>query len=107
MDTVGGRTLAKILSQTKMDGAVAACGLAGGVALNTTVMPFILRGVQLLGINSVYMPKAKRIEAWQRLQESLPLDFEDQAQVLTLEQSIAAARDLLAGKLRGRVVIQP
>ncbi|MBL1379073.1 acrylyl-CoA reductase (NADPH) [Zobellella iuensis] len=107
VDTVGGRTLAKILSQTKMDGAVAACGLAGGVALNTTVMPFILRGVQLLGINSVYMPKAKRIEAWQRLQESLPLDFEDQAQVLTLEQSIEAARDLLAGKLRGRVVIQP
>ncbi|PSJ38656.1 oxidoreductase [Zobellella taiwanensis] len=107
IDSVGGRTLAKILSQTKMDGAVAACGLAGGVALNTTVMPFILRGVRLLGINSVYMPREKRIAAWQRLQRSLPLDFEDQAQVLTLEQSIAAAGDLLAGKLRGRVVIQP
>ncbi len=107
IDSVGGRTLARILSQTKMDGAVAACGLAGGVALNTTVMPFILRGVQLLGINSVYMPKEKRIEAWQRLQDSLPLDFEDQAQVFTLEQTIEAAQDMLTGKLRGRVVIQP
>ncbi len=107
IDSVGGRTLARILSQTKMDGAVAACGLAGGVALNTTVMPFILRGVQLIGINSVYMPKEKRIEAWQRLQKSLPLDFEAQAQEFTLEQSIEAAQDMLAGKLRGRVVIQP
>ncbi|MBM7456356.1 acrylyl-CoA reductase (NADPH) [Oceanisphaera litoralis] len=107
IDSVGGRTLAKILSQTKMDGAVAACGLAGGVALNTTVMPFILRGVQLIGINSVYMPREKRIEAWQRLQTSLPLNFEDEAREFTLEQSIEAAHDLLAGKLRGRVVIQP
>ncbi|MFP2769158.1 MDR family oxidoreductase [Oceanisphaera sp. KMM 10153] len=107
IDSVGGRTLARILSQTKMDGAVAACGLAGGVALNTTVMPFILRGVQLIGINSVYMAKEKRIEAWQRLQKSLPLDFEDQAQEFTLEQSIQVAQDMLAGKLKGRVVIQP
>lgn len=107
IDAVGGRTLARILSQTKMNGVVVSCGLAGGVALNTTVMPFILRGVQLQGIDSVYVSKEKRIEAWQRLQDSLPLDFEDQAEVYPLEQTVEAARDLLAGKLKGRVLIQP
>ena len=107
IDGVGGRTLARILSQTQMNGAVAACGLAGGVALNTTVMPFILRGVKLLGIDSVYIPKERRIAAWQRLQESLPLDFEEQSEVYTLDQSITAAHDLLDGKLKGRVLIQP
>ncbi|WP_417617260.1 MDR family oxidoreductase [Oceanisphaera sp.] len=107
IDGVGGRTLARILSQTRMNGAVAACGLAGGVALNTTVMPFILRGVKLLGIDSVYISKERRLAAWQRLQESLPLDFEEQSEVYTLEQSITAAQDLLAGKLKGRVLIQP
>ncbi|MGO4999663.1 acrylyl-CoA reductase (NADPH) [Oceanisphaera sp. W20_SRM_FM3] len=107
IDAVGGRTLARILSQTKMHGAVAACGLAGGVALNTTVMPFILRGVQLLGIDSVYISKEQRINAWQRLQISLPQDFEEQSTVYTLEQSITAAHDLLNGKLKGRALIQP
>lgn len=107
IDTVGGRTLAKILSQTQRHGAIAACGLAGGVALNTTVMPFILRGIQLLGIDSVYISKAQRIAAWERLQSALPVGFEEQLQVYTLEQSIDAAHDLLAGKLRGRVLIQP
>ncbi|WP_298721520.1 MDR family oxidoreductase [uncultured Oceanisphaera sp.] len=107
IDAVGGRTLARILSQTKMNGVVVSCGLAGGVALNTTVMPFILRGVQLQGIDSVYVSKEKRIEAWQRLQDSLPLDFEEQAEVYPLEHTAEAARDLLAGKLKGRVVIQP
>lgn len=107
IDAVGGRTLARILSQTKMNGVVVSCGLAGGVALNTTVMPFILRGVLLQGIDSVYVSKEKRIEAWQRLQESLPLDFEDQAEVYPLEDTSEAARDLLAGKLKGRVLIQP
>ncbi|ART80367.1 MDR family oxidoreductase [Oceanisphaera avium] len=107
IDAVGGRTLANILSQTKMRGAIAACGLAGGVALNTTVMPFILRGVQLLGIDSVYAPIATREIAWQRLEETLPVDFEEQCEVYTLEQSIQAAHDLLAGKLKGRALIQP
>ncbi|GAA3709880.1 MDR family oxidoreductase [Oceanisphaera sediminis] len=107
IDAVGGRTLARILSQTKMNGVVVSCGLAGGVALNTTVMPFILRGVQLQGIDSVYVSKEKRIEAWQRLQDSLPLDFEEQAEVYPLEHAAEAARDLLAGKLKGRVLIQP
>lgn len=107
IDAVGGRTLARILSQTRMNGVVVSCGLAGGVALNTTVMPFILRGVQLQGIDSVYVSKEKRIEAWQRLQDSLPLDFEDQAEVYPLEQTVEAAQALLAGKLKGRIVIQP
>ncbi|MGO1247995.1 MAG: acrylyl-CoA reductase (NADPH) [Oceanisphaera sp.] len=107
IDAVGGNTLACVLSQIKMNGAVAACGLAGGIALNTTVMPFILRGVQLLGIDSVYASPATRVEAWQRLQTSLPLDFEEQSQVCTLEQTISAAHDLLAGKLKGRVLIKP
>ncbi|GAA3543620.1 MDR family oxidoreductase [Zobellella aerophila] len=107
VDTVGGRILARVLSQTRMYGAVAACGLAGGVGLHTTVMPFILRGVSLLGINSVHIPKQQRIQAWERLHNSLPLNFEEQVQVFTLEQSIQAAQDLLNGKLRGRVLIQP
>ena len=107
IDAVGGRTLARILSQTQMHGAVAACGLAGGVSLNTTVMPFILRGVKLLGIDSVYVSKEKRIAAWQRLQTSLPLDFEEQSEVYTLDQSMTAAHDLLNGQLKGRVLIQP
>lgn len=107
IDAVGGRTLARILSQTKMHGAVAACGLAGGVNLNTTVMPFILRGIQLLGIDSVYVSKETRILAWQRLQDSLPKDFEQEAEIYTLEQSIAVAHDLLTGKVKGRVLIQP
>ncbi|MBO1519924.1 MDR family oxidoreductase [Oceanisphaera pacifica] len=107
IDAVGGHTLAWVLSQIKMNGAVAACGLAGGMALNTTVMPFILRGVQLLGIDSVYASPATRVAAWQRLQNSLPLDFEDQTEVYTLAQTITAAHDLLAGKLKGRVLIKP
>ncbi|MCC4263453.1 oxidoreductase [Oceanimonas baumannii] len=107
IDAVGGRTLARILSQTKMYGAVAACGLTGGVALNTTVMPFILRGVQLLGINSVHIPNAKRMEAWQRVHKSLPLTYENEVKVLTLDQAIEAAHDMVAGKPVGRVVIQP
>ncbi|OYD24328.1 MDR family oxidoreductase [Oceanimonas baumannii] len=107
IDAVGGRTLARILSQTKMYGAVAACGLTGGVALNTTVMPFILRGVQLLGINSVHIPNAKRMEAWQRVHKSLPLTYENDVNVLTLDQAIEAAHDMVAGKPVGRVVIQP
>ena len=107
IDAVGGRTLARILSQTKMYGAVAACGLTGGVALNTTVMPFILRGVQLLGINSVHIPNAKRMEAWQRVHKSLPLTYENDVKVLTLDQAIEAAHDMVAGKPVGRVVIQP
>ncbi|MDP5292877.1 MDR family oxidoreductase [Oceanimonas sp. CHS3-5] len=107
IDAVGGRTLARILSQTKMYGAVAACGLTGGVALNTTVMPFILRGVQLLGINSVHIPKEKRIEAWQRVHQSLPVNYENDVKELTLEQTIEAAHDMVAGKPVGRVVIQP
>lgn len=107
IDAVGGRTLARILSQTQMNGAVAACGLAGGVSLNTTVMPFILRGVKLLGIDSVYVSKEQRIAAWQRLQTSLPLDFEEQCEVYTLDQGITAAHDLLNGQLKGRVLIQP
>lgn len=107
IDAVGGRTLARILSQTKMNGAVAACGLAGGSNLNTTVMPFILRGIQLQGIDSVYVSKEVRDQVWLRLENTLPKDFEEQAETFTLEQSIAVAHDLLAGKIKGRVVIQP
>ena len=107
IDAVGGRTLANILSQTKINGAVAACGLAGGSNVNTTVMPFILRGVQLLGIDSVYVTKERREQAWLRLQNCLPQDFEHDAKVYTLEQSIAVAHELLAGKVKGRVLIQP
>ncbi len=67
VDAVGGAVLANVLSMTTSEGAIAACGNAAGLELNTTVAPFILRGVSLLGINSVYQPKARRIEAWNRL----------------------------------------
>ncbi len=75
VDTVGSKVLAKVLTQMDYNGAVAACGLAGGFDLPTTVMPFILRNVRLLGVDSVYCPYEKRQQAWQRLSELLPDSF--------------------------------
>lgn len=107
IDVAGGSTLAHTLAQIKMNGAVAACGLAGGHELNTTVMPFILRGILLQGIDSVHANPVLRNMAWQRLQTDLPLDFETQAEVYSLEQTVNLAHQLLAGKLKGRVLIKP
>jgi putative YhdH/YhfP family quinone oxidoreductase len=106
VDSVGGETLASVLRQTRTGGAVAACGLAGGANLPTTVMPFILRGVSLIGIDSVMCPKAKRLEAWQRLARDLPMDKLDaMSTVEPMSKLPELAAAILDGKIRGRVVI--
>ena len=106
VDSVGSFTLANACAQTRYGGAVAACGLAGGADFNGTVMPFILRGVRLLGVDSVMAPRPKRLEAWARLARDLdPALLETIATEVSLGESIAAAADLLAGKVRGRVVV--
>ena len=106
IDSVGSHTLANLLAQTQYGGAVAACGLAQGFDLPTTVMPFILRGVSLLGIDSVMAPKALREEAWSRI--ATDLDASKLASLSTtieFDGIIDAAHDILDGKIRGRVVV--
>lgn len=106
VDAVGSHTLANVLSMTSYGGAVAACGLAGGMDLPASVAPFILRGVSLLGIDSVMAPKAVRLEAWRRIGTDL-----DHAKLASLSTSIGfdgiigAAHDIVEGKIRGRVVV--
>lgn len=107
VDPVGSHTLANALAQTRYGGVVAACGLAQGMDLPTTVMPFILRGVTLAGIDSVMAPLPKRQRAWERLARDLdPALLESMIQEITLEQAIAKAHELMDGKLRGRVVVK-
>jgi acrylyl-CoA reductase (NADPH) len=107
VDAVGSHTLANVLSMTSYGGAVAACGLAGGMDLPTSVAPFILRGVSLLGIDSVMAPRALRQEAWSRLAKEL-----DHAKLASFSRTIGfeeipdAARDIVEGKVRGRVVVE-
>ena len=106
VDAVGGATLATILTQLNYRASVAACGLAGGADLPATVIPFLLRGVNLLGIDSVMCPREPRIGAWQRLARDLPLDRLDRiTQVVPLAEVPALAPKILAGEVRGRVVI--
>ena len=106
VDAVGSQTLANALAQTRYGGCVAACGLAGGTDLPSTVMPFILRGVTLAGIDSVMAPLALREQAWQRLALDLdPALLETMTEEITLEQASARAAHLLASRVRGRLVI--
>ncbi|WP_137821862.1 MDR family oxidoreductase [Pseudomonas sp. D(2018)] len=106
IDSVGSHTLANVCAGLRADGAVAACGLAQGMDFPSSVAPFILRGVSLLGINSVTRPRAERIEAWDRLARDLDLAQLDAiTHEIGLGDAIAAAGDLLAGKVRGRVVV--
>ncbi|MCI4592349.1 oxidoreductase [Sphingobium sp. BYY-5] len=106
VDSVGSFTLANACAQTRYGGAVAACGLAQGADLPVTVMPFILRGVRLLGIDSVMAPRAPRMAAWERLGRDLdPALLDLIAEEIGLEQAVAAASDLLAGKVRGRIIV--
>lgn len=106
VDTVGSQTLATVLAQTRYRGAVAACGLAGGNDLPTTVLPFILRNVSLLGIDSVMCPPAPRARAWERLGADLPLAMLDaMTTVAPLSSVPSLAQEILAGQTRGRVVI--
>jgi putative YhdH/YhfP family quinone oxidoreductase len=106
VDTVGSQTLATVLAQTERAGAVAACGLAGGNDLPATVLPFILRGVSLLGIDSVMCPAGPRARAWERLGQDLStehLDAMTTVEPMSKIQELAEA--ILAGQTRGRVVI--
>ena len=106
IDSVGGETLASVLRQTAEDGVVAACGNASGIDLPTTVLPFILRGVSLLGINSPAASLPARREAWARLARELPKDkLEAMTTVAPLADLPALAADILAGRVRGRTVI--
>jgi len=107
IDSVGSHTLANVLAQTKYSGAVAACGLAQGMDLPASVAPFILRGVALLGVDSVMCPKARRVEAWARLARDLDLaKLDELAREISFDEIIPTARDLLEGKVRGRVVVK-
>ncbi|MEL6421286.1 MAG: MDR family oxidoreductase [Pseudomonadota bacterium] len=106
VDTVGGHLLANLCATTKYRGTVAACGLAGGMEFPSTVMPFILRGVTLAGVDSVMCPKPDRVEAWQRL--ATDLDTDKLGLTVTdipLADAVQAAHDLLDSKLKGRVVV--
>jgi acrylyl-CoA reductase (NADPH) len=106
IDTVGDAILARILAETDYNGAVAACGLAMGVKLATTVMPFILRNIRLLGVDSVMCPYPRRTQAWNRLARQLPANaVEEINQVVTLEQVVGIAEDMMKGKVKGRVVV--
>lgn len=106
IDSVGSHTLANVCASTRADGAVAACGLAQGMDFPATVVPFILRGISLLGINSVTRPYEERVTAWQRLCSDLDLaQLDDITQEVGLGEAIAAADDLLNGKVRGRLVV--
>jgi acrylyl-CoA reductase (NADPH) len=106
IDSVGSHTLVNACAAVKYGGAVAACGLAQGADFPATVMPFILRGVRLLGIDSVMAPKAARLAAWERLARDLdPALIDVIGAEIGLGEAIAAASDLLAGKVRGRIVV--
>ncbi|EXI78992.1 MAG: Acrylyl-CoA reductase AcuI [Candidatus Accumulibacter appositus] len=106
IDTVGSHTLANACATTKYRGAVAACGLAGGMDFPATVAPFILRGVVLYGIDSVMAPLAVRQEAWERLGRDLEIAKLDAiTREIPLSEAVAVGSELLAGKVRGRVVV--
>ncbi len=107
IDSVGSQTLANVLAQTREGGAVAACGLAQGMDLPATVAPFILRGVSLLGINSVTCPRPLRQQAWRRLASELDHGkLAAMTQGVRLSEVIATAPKILAGQVRGRVVVE-
>lgn len=106
IDSAGSHTLANVCAGMQYGGVVAACGLAQGMDFPATVAPFILRGVTLAGIDSVMRPLEDRVEAWQRLADILATEvFEDISTVVSLHEAVDVAADLMAGKVRGRVVV--
>jgi len=106
VDSVGSFTLANACAQTRYGGAVAACGLAQGPDFPVTVMPFILRGVSLLGIDSVMAPKGPRMKAWERLARDLDASSLDAiGNEIGLAEAVQAGSDILAGKIRGRLIV--
>ena len=106
IDSVGSHTLANVCASLKADGAVAACGNAQGLDLPASVAPFILRGVSLLGINSVTRPKAERVEAWRRLATLIDMPQLDlMTEEIGLGQAVESAAKLIAGEIRGRLIV--
>ena len=106
VDTVGSTTLANVLAQTRYGGAVAACGNAGGMDLPTTVAPFILRGVTLVGIDSVHCPMPRRLEAWRRLAAELDrAKLQAMTRTIPFDQVFDAGARILKGETRGRLVV--
>jgi acrylyl-CoA reductase (NADPH) len=106
VDAVGGEMLARVIGQLKYGASVAAVGLAGGASLPASVLPFLLRGVNLLGIDSVMYPTAKRLTAWQRLASDLPMEkLEAMIVPATLSDVPKLGADILKGKVKGRVVV--
>jgi acrylyl-CoA reductase (NADPH) len=106
IDNVGGDTLAGLLRTMALGGSIAACGVAGGPNVSTTVFPFILRGVNLLGIDSSRVPNPRRREIWARIMRDLPMDHLDQMiQVEPLSKIFELGEQILAGQIRGRTVI--
>ena len=106
VDAVGGDMLARVLGQMKYGGSVSAVGLAGGAGLPATVIPFLLRGVNLLGIDSVMQPYDNRLRAWERIAKDLPMDkLEAMIHPATLGDLPALGKDILKGQVKGRVVV--
>jgi acrylyl-CoA reductase (NADPH) len=106
VDTAGSHTLANACAATRWNGAIAACGLAQGADLPATVLPFILRGVTLYGINCVYTPNERRLQAWALLAQHLSAaTLEQMTHEIGLSEAISASSDLLDGRLRGRTVV--
>ena len=106
VDVVGSHVLANVCATTKYRGVVTACGLAGGMDFPATVAPFILRGVTLVGVDSVMCPRAERIQAWQRLARDLDLSKLDMiGHEISLAEAIPTATELLDGRVRGRVIV--
>jgi acrylyl-CoA reductase (NADPH) len=107
VDSVGSKTLANVIASLRYGGAVAACGLAAGMDLPTSVAPFILRNVSLLGVDSVQLPKPRRLQAWERLARDLDVSkLAAITQTIPLSGVRKAADDILAGRVRGRLVVQ-
>jgi len=106
IDAVGGSTLAAVLPGMKYRGTIAACGLAGGAKLETTVIPFLLRGISLLGIDSVMCPTAERLDAWSRLARDLPAEkLDGMIEAAGLADLPKLGSEILAGRVRGRLVV--
>lgn len=106
IDAVGGSSLASVLTQIRYGGSVAAIGLAGGNKLDTTVIPFLLRGVNLLGIDSVMCPREKRIKAWQRIANDIDTkSLDDMTTIASLSELPALGSDILKGQVKGRVIV--
>jgi acrylyl-CoA reductase (NADPH) len=107
VDALGSTTLANVLAQVRYGGVVAACGLAQGLDLPASVAPFILRGVTLVGVDSVMCPRARREQAWTRLARDLdPALLEAMTTEVTLDGALDAAERLMAGSVRGRIVVR-